>query len=36
MRVSDYLSQERAAVDQEIDILTEYGPFKRAEIEEQQ
>ena len=34
--VADYLSQERAAVDQEIDILTEYGPFKRAEIEEQQ
>lgn len=34
--VGDYLQAERDAVDQEIEILTEYGPFKRAEIEEQQ
>ncbi len=34
--VEDYLRQERAAVDEEIDILTDYGPFKRATIEEQQ
>jgi predicted N-acyltransferase len=34
--VSEYLQAERNAVDQEIDILTEYGPFKRANVEEQQ
>jgi len=34
--VGDYLRAERAAVDEEIEILTEYGPFRRAEIEEQQ
>ena len=32
----DYLVQERAAVDEEIDILTDYGPFKRVEVEEQE
>ena len=34
--VGDYLEAERAAVDEEIEILTEYGPFKRAQVEEQE
>jgi predicted N-acyltransferase len=34
--VGDYLQAERDAVDQEIEILTEYGPFKRARVEEQE
>ncbi|MGJ8545924.1 MAG: GNAT family N-acetyltransferase [Sulfitobacter sp.] len=34
--VGDYLEAERAAVDEEISVLTEYGPFKRAQIEEQE
>ena len=34
--VQDYLVQERAAVDEEIDILTDYGPVKRVEVEEQE
>ncbi|AXI48307.1 GNAT family N-acetyltransferase [Sulfitobacter sp. SK012] len=34
--VADYLGAERAAVDQEIEILTDYGPFKKIEVEEQE
>ena len=34
--VGSYLRAERAAVDEEIDVLTDYGPFKRVQIEEQQ
>jgi predicted N-acyltransferase len=34
--VGDYLEAERAAVDEEIEILTDYGPFKRAQVEEQE
>ena len=34
--VGDYLEAERDAVDHEIEILTEYGPFKRIQIEEQE
>ncbi len=34
--VEDYLQAERAAVDEDIEILTEYGPFKRAQVEEQE
>ncbi|MFK7744793.1 MAG: peptidogalycan biosysnthesis protein, partial [Roseobacter sp.] len=34
--IGSYLRAEREAVDEEIDILTEYGPFKKVEIEEQQ
>ncbi|NNE51464.1 MAG: N-acetyltransferase [Sulfitobacter sp.] len=34
--VADYLEAERNAVDQEIEILTDYGPFKRAHVEEQE
>ncbi len=34
--IDQYLAAERDAVDHEINVLTEYGPFKRVEIEEQQ
>jgi hypothetical protein len=34
--VGDYLEAERAAVDEEIEVLTEYGPFKKTEMEEQE
>ena len=34
--VGDYLKAEREAVDHEIDVLTEYGPFRRIQIEEQE
>ncbi len=34
--VARYLEAERAAVDEEIEILTDYGPFRKTEIEEQQ
>jgi hypothetical protein len=34
--IGQYLKAEREAVDEEISVLTEYGPFKRIEIEEQE
>ena len=34
--VGDYLEAERAAVEEEIEVLTEYGPFKKVEVEEQE
>ncbi len=34
--VHDYLEAEMAAVDEEIEILTDYGPFKKSNIEEQE
>lgn len=34
--VGDYLKAERDAVDHEIEVLTEYGPFKQVQIEEQE
>ncbi|MEM7520960.1 MAG: GNAT family N-acetyltransferase [Pseudomonadota bacterium] len=34
--VAQYLVAEREAVDHEIEVLTEYGPFKRAQVEEQE
>ena len=34
--VEDYLEAERAAVDEEIEVLTDYGPFKKTEVEEQE
>ncbi len=34
--IARYLRAERAAVDQEIEVLTQYGPFKRAHVEEQE
>ena len=32
--VARYLDAEREAVDRDIEILTSYGPFKRANVEE--
>ncbi len=34
--VERYLKAERAAVEQDIEVLTAYGPFKRAQVEEQE
>ena len=34
--VSDYLEAEQRAVDEEIEILTDYGPFRKTQVEEQQ
>jgi len=34
--IERYLRAEREAVQEDIEILTEYGPFRKAEIEEQQ
>ncbi len=34
--IANYLEAERAAIDEEIEVLTEYGPFKRAHVEEQE
>ena len=32
--VKDYLTQERRAVDHEVEVLTDYGPFKKIEEED--
>ncbi|MFG6604143.1 MULTISPECIES: GNAT family N-acetyltransferase [unclassified Sulfitobacter] len=34
--VGEYLQAERDAVDEEISVLTDYGPFKKKTIEEQE
>ncbi|WP_299367220.1 GNAT family N-acetyltransferase [uncultured Tateyamaria sp.] len=34
--IANYLEAEREAVEEEIEILTDYGPFKRVQIEEQE
>ncbi|WP_299966218.1 GNAT family N-acetyltransferase [uncultured Roseobacter sp.] len=34
--IGTYLKAERSAIEEEIEVLTEYGPFKRAEVEEQE
>lgn len=34
--IANYLQAEREAVEEEIEILTGYGPFKRVKIEEQE
>ncbi len=34
--VARYLRSEREAVDEEIEVLTQYGPFRRAQVEEQE
>lgn len=34
--IGNYLEAEREAVEEEIEILTDYGPFKRAQVEEQE
>ncbi|MEL6239896.1 MAG: GNAT family N-acetyltransferase [Pseudomonadota bacterium] len=34
--IARYLEAEREAVEEEIEVLTDYGPFKRVQVEEQQ
>lgn len=34
--IGTYLKAEREAVEEDIEILTKYGPFKRAQVEEQE
>lgn len=34
--VEDYLEKERDAVNEEIEILTDYGPFRKTNVEEQE
>lgn len=34
--VARFLEEERNAVEQDIEILTDYGPFKKSQVEEQQ
>ncbi len=34
--IAQYLEAERRAVEEEIEILTEYGPFRKITVEEQQ
>jgi predicted N-acyltransferase len=34
--IARYLEAEKDAVEEEIEVLTEYGPFKRTNIEEQE
>ncbi|MEM6887512.1 MAG: GNAT family N-acetyltransferase [Pseudomonadota bacterium] len=34
--IGNYLRAERAAIEEEIEVLTDYGPFKCIEVEEQQ
>jgi predicted N-acyltransferase len=33
--IARYLEAEREAIDEEIEVMTGYGPFKRTEVEEQ-
>ncbi len=32
--IADYLDAERDAVDEEIEVLTDYGPFKKGQVED--
>ncbi|MEM9581025.1 MAG: peptidogalycan biosysnthesis protein, partial [Pseudomonadota bacterium] len=34
--IARYLEAERSAIEQEIEILTDYGPFRKVEVDEQQ
>ena len=34
--IAQYLEAEREAVDQEIEVLTSWGPFRKADVEEQE
>ncbi|WP_164660453.1 GNAT family N-acetyltransferase [Tropicibacter sp. Alg240-R139] len=34
--IARYLEAEREAIDQEIELLTDYGPFRKVDVEEQQ
>ncbi len=33
--IADYLEQEREAIEQDVEILTSYGPFRKVDVEEQ-
>ncbi len=34
--IARYLEEETAAIDEEIEVLTDYGPFRKAHVEEQE
>ena len=34
--IARYLESEKEAIDEEIEIMTDYGPFKKAHVEEQE
>ncbi|MEQ8365628.1 MAG: GNAT family N-acetyltransferase, partial [Roseicyclus sp.] len=34
--IARYLEAEREAIDDEIEVLTGYGPFRKAQVEEQE
>jgi len=34
--IARYLQEERKAIEQDIEVLTDYGPFKKIQVEEQQ
>ncbi|MBF9030729.1 GNAT family N-acetyltransferase [Rhodobacterales bacterium HKCCE3408] len=34
--IEQYLVAERRAIDEEVEVLTEYGPFRKARVEEQE
>ena len=34
--IARYLEAEKEAIDEEIEIMTDYGPFKKAHVEEQE
>ena len=34
--IARYLQEERKAIEQDIELLTDYGPFKKIQVEEQQ
>ena len=34
--IANYLTAEREAVEEEIEVLTDYGPFRKAQVEEQE
>ena len=34
--IERYLEEERQAIEQNIEVLTDYGPFKKINVEEQQ
>jgi predicted N-acyltransferase len=34
--VAQYLEAERAAVEEDIEILTKFGPFKKTDMEDHQ
>ncbi|MEO0745621.1 MAG: peptidogalycan biosysnthesis protein, partial [Pseudomonadota bacterium] len=34
--IARYLDAEREAIEEEIEVLTDYGPFRKTHVEEQQ